>query len=198
MSLISAILLLFLVMDPFGNVPLFILALQNVREERRQPVILRELVLALGVLIVFLFCGQWILRLLHVSEQSLSISGGIILFLIALRMIFGGSEQMFEPRPGDEPFLFPLAVPAVAGPSAIATVMLLMAHEPSRWTEWLLALLIAWAAGGLIMMSSMKLNRILGKRGLKAMERLMGMLLTLIAVEMFLDGLMQLNWRGIV
>ncbi|MEW6670973.1 MAG: MarC family protein [Thermodesulfobacteriota bacterium] len=189
MSLFSATMLLFLVIDPFGNAPFFMCVLGETAPERRQRVIKRELVIALAVLVFFLFFGHYLLAVLHISEPSLSMAGGIILFLIAIRMIFGSLAKAFEGDPAGEPFIVPLAIPSVAGPSAVATELLLMAREPHRWPEWLLALLIAWIAAAIILLLSARLNRLLGERGLLALQRLMGLILTTIAVEMFVTGL---------
>ncbi len=188
MTLLSAFVLLFLVMDAFGNIPLFLAALAPVAPERRGRVIARELVIALAVLLVFLFAGPVVLRGLGISEGALSIAGGIILFLIALRMIFPQHGSMAEEDLG-EPFIVPLAIPFVAGPSAMATLMLVMSEDPARWPTWLLALVLAWAATAVILLAAGRLSRMLGRRGLIAMERLMGMVLTALAVEMFLRGL---------
>jgi len=197
MSLISATVLLFLVLDPFGNLPFFLVVLKDVPEKRKGRIIVREMLIALGILVIFLFGGQYLLTILQVSEPSLSIAGGIILFLIAIRMIFGGYEQAFA---GDqreaEPFIVPLAVPAIAGPSAMATIMLLMAREPARWAEWLIALLVAWFITGVMILASYKLHRLLGHRVILALERLMGMLLTTVAVEMFVKGIQRLFLPG--
>lgn len=189
MSVLSAMLLLFLVMDPLGNTPTFMVVLQNVEERRRPWIIVRELCIALAVLLVFLFAGQRIMSLLQVSQSSLGIAGGLILFLIAIRMIFARSREILGPDPVGEPLVVPLAVPLIAGPSAMATVILLMAREPGRWLAWAGALVAAWFATGVILLLSGVLSRLLGKRGLLAVERLMGMLLTTVAVEMFVTGL---------
>jgi len=189
MSLLSATVLLILVMDPLGNVPLFLVALQKVDSHRRSRVILRELCIALGVLVVFLFGGRLILTILHVDQPSLSIAGGIVLFLIALGMIFPIRSGMLRPSGDAEPLVVPLAVPLVAGPSAIATVMLLMSQAPDRWPDWLAAVIVAWLVSLAILTQSSKLERIIGDRGLDACERLMGMILTIIAVQMFMDGI---------
>ena len=197
MSLLSATILLFLVLDPFGNVPLFLIVLKGLPEERKTRVIIREMLVALGVLVVFLFGGQYLLTLLQISEPSLSIAGGIVLFLIAINMIFGGYERVFATEKIPEPFIVPLAIPSIAGPSAIATVLLLMAREPTRWPEWLTAVLLAWFFSGVIVLTSSKLHRLLGDRVLTALERLMGMLLTTVAVEMFIKGVQRLvNGHG--
>lgn len=189
MTTFSAAVLLFLVMDPVGNAPLFVALLGDIEPRKARRIIARELSIALGILVAFLFGGRWILDLLQISEPALSVAGGVILFLIAIRLIFGGSQQLLGETPGGEPFVVPLAVPLVAGPSAMATVLLLMAQDPGRWPEWLAALLCAWSVSGVILLFSASLSRLLGARGLIAMERLMGMLLTTVAVQMFLTGL---------
>lgn len=188
MTLFSAFMLLFLVMDPAGNVPLFVSALEPVPPERRMRVIARELLIALGVLVAFLFVGPGLLRALGISEAGLAIAGGIILFLIALRMIFPVPGGFAEDVSG-EPFIVPLAIPFVAGPSAMAAVMLVMSADPLRWPEWLAALVMAWGASAAILLAAPRLRRLLGRRGLVAVERLMGMVLTALAVEMFLRGI---------
>ena len=190
MSLVSAFVLLFFVMDAFGNIPLFLAALAPVASERRRRVVARELLIALGVLVLFLFAGPVILNGLGISQGSLSIAGGIVLFLIALRMIFPQHHgTMAEEAVDHEPFVVPLAIPFVAGPSALATVMLLVSREPGRQLEWLVALVLAWAATAAILLLAPRLVRALGARGLIAIERLMGMILTALAVEMVVRGL---------
>jgi multiple antibiotic resistance protein len=191
MTVLSAAFLLFLVLDPFGNIPAFLTVLARVEEVRRQRVVARELAIALVVLVGFLFLGPYLLQALQVDETSLTIAGGIILFIIALKMIFPGRRggSVFDEEiDGDEPLVVPLAIPYVAGPSAMASVLLIMNRDPGRWLEWLAALLAAWAACGTILYFSSGLARRLGKRGLTALERLMGMVLTTLAVQMFLNG----------
>jgi len=188
MTALSAAVLLFLVMDPFGNIPLFLVYLKDIPPKRQRWIIVRELSIALGVLAVFLFFGRYILTVLQISEPSLGIAGGIILFMIAIKMVFSGTEDIFRSRYEGEPFIVPLAIPLVAGPSAMATVLLLMAREPGRWVEWVAALLCAWLLSGLVLLLSSWLSRLLGSRGLMALERLMGLLLTTVAVEMFVAG----------
>ncbi|NKF21339.1 MarC family protein [Solimonas marina] len=192
MSFISAAVLLFLVMDPLGNVPLFLSALKHVPAERQRQVILREMLFALAILIVFLLAGGHLLRLLGLSQPALTVAGGVILMLIALRMIFPSREHSLEEDSAmSEPFLVPLAIPYVAGPSALATVLLMMSREPSRWLTWIGAVLLAWGACLPIMLASTALRRVLGTRGLTAVERLMGLLLVTIAVEMMMGGVLQ-------
>jgi len=193
MSIFSAALLLFLVIDPFGNIPFFLSVLKHIDYRRQRWIILREMVIALGVLVFFLFTGRYVLLLLDISAPALSMAGGIILFLIALKMIFSDSEEIFGKSPAGEPLIVPLAIPFIAGPSALATVLLLMAREPSRWAEWLVALTAAWFFAAGILLLSNQISRLLGFRVLIAIERLMGMLLTTIAVEMFIKGIKQLS-----
>jgi multiple antibiotic resistance protein len=188
MTLISAALLLFLVMDPLGNIPFFLAALRTVPPERQQRVVLRELVIALVVLVFFLFAGRFVLQLLHISEPALTTAGGVILFLIAIRMIFPSPQHPLVEQSDEEPFIVPLAIPYVAGPSAVATELLLMSREPARWPEWLLALALAWIATGTILLFASGLRRYLSERGLRAIERLMGMLLITVAIEMTMNG----------
>lgn len=188
MTVLSAAVLLFLVMDPFGNIPLFLVYLRGLPPKRQRYVVCREMLIALAILVVFLFFGRLLLDVLHVSESSLGIAGGIILFMIAVNMVFSGTEQMFGRQHEGEPFVVPLAIPLIAGPSSMATVMLLMARRPDRWADWLVALVAAWALSGVILLLAPLFSRGLGSRGLAALERLMGLLLTTVAVEMFVSG----------
>jgi multiple antibiotic resistance protein len=183
----SAVVTLFLVMDPLGNVPVFLSVLKTVDSERRRMVLLRELAFAYLVLMAFLFAGSSLLRFLGLQPEAVSIAGGIVLFLIALRMIFPGEGTLSgEPLDG-EPFVVPLAIPLIAGPSALATVLLL-SRTTSSSGLLIVAVTIAWLVTGAILLSSTFLYRILGKRGLTAMERLMGMLLVMLAVQMLING----------
>lgn len=190
MTIFSATLLLFLIMDAFGNVPLFLSAVEPVAPERRRKVIIRELLIALVFLVIFLFSGNQILKLIGISEAILTVAGGIILFLIALHMVFPNRNRFSDAEDIDgEPFIVPLAVPFIAGPSALASVIFIMNSDPARWVEWLIAIVIAWGMTGLVLISSLKLSQILGRRGLIAIERLMGMVLTAIATKMILTGI---------
>ncbi len=188
---LSAALLLFLVMDPLGNIPLFMTTLKKVESKRQRFVVVRELLIALFVLVGFLFLGQYLLQLLHLSETALTTAGGIILMIIALKMIFPRADSTLQEEVEGEPFIVPLAIPYVAGPSAMATALLLMSREPGRWPEWLLAVFIAWFASAIIIYFSSYFARFLGEKGLVAIERLMGMLLITVAVQMLLNGIGQ-------
>ena len=189
MDTISAAFLLFLILDPLGNIPIFLSLLKPLEPRRRRWVMARELLIALAILFVFLLGGQYILAVMHLRQESVSIAGGIVLFLIGIRMIFPVRDGIFGEAPGGEPFIVPLAVPCVAGPSGMAAVMLMANSNPARTADWSLALLLAWAATALILFSSTVLYRLLGQSVLTAVERLMGMLLVALSVQMFLDGL---------
>jgi len=177
-----------MVIDPIGNIPIFLAALKGVPEERRRRVTLRECGLGLIILVLFMLFGRVFLQALHLSETSLGIAGGIILFLIAVRMIFPTSEHLFGAS-GSEPMLFPLAVPTIAGPSALATVLLLASRNPGGFWMVLGAVGVAMGLSTLIMMSSEAIAKLVGRRVLTAAERLMGLILTAVAVEMFLQGI---------
>ncbi len=188
MDTLSAFVTLLLVMDPVGNVPVFLSILKDVERKRRQWVIAREMIIALVVLLLFLFAGSSMLDVLGLEQESISIAGAIILFLIALRMIFPSPYGMLGDTPDGEPFIVPLAIPMVAGPSSLAIAMLMVNTDPDRMLDWTVALVGAWAVSAVLLMASPLLLRALGNRGLMAMERLMGMILVIIAVQMFFDG----------
>jgi multiple antibiotic resistance protein len=191
MEIFSATLLLFLVMDPIGNVPVFISLIGRYDRNKQRKIIIRETIIALLVLIFFLFAGRYFLSVFNLSEPALSIAGGVILFIISLKLIFQRPEMIFESNFEGEPIIVPLAIPYIAGPSAIATVMLLSSREPGRWPEWLLAVIIASVISALILLMSSPLGRLLGEKGLSAVGRLVGLLLTAIAVQMLLLGIRQ-------
>jgi len=188
-SFTSAVVILLLVMDPIGNIPLFVSLLRQVEPARRTRVILRECAIAFAVLLVFVFFGAAILGVLGLSDPSLTIAGGVILFLIALRMIFRRPEGIFGDTVSGEPFIVPLAIPSIAGPAAIATVMLLASRAPQRLLEWCFALSVAMLVTAALLVSADRLAKLAGEQGLLAFERLMGLILTAIAVEMLLRGI---------
>ncbi|MEX8517015.1 MAG: MarC family protein [Leptothrix sp. (in: b-proteobacteria)] len=185
----SAFVLLLLVLDPFGSLPVFISVLHDVRPERRTRVVLREVAIAFGVLAVFMYSGQGFLTLMRLSERSLEVAGGVILLIIAIRMIFATAGEMYPVNGEREPFIFPLAVPLMAGPSAMATVLLLASRQPERMFDWLGALSAAMAVSGLVLLAADRIRRLLGESVVSALEKLMGLVLTAIAVEMILAGL---------
>lgn len=184
----SATILLLLITDPFGNIPIFVSALRDVAPERRIKVILREVLIAFLLLLAFMFVGDGFLRVMNLSELSLQMAGALVMFLIALRMIFPPDKPDAEPLRG-EPLIVPLAIPALAGPSALATVMLLVAQAPARRLEWIGALCFTMAVCAIVLVLSERIQRIAGDRVMMAFERLMGLILVAIAVEMFLRGL---------
>lgn len=188
-SFVSAVVLLLLVFDPFGNVPIFVSALREVAPARRWKVILRECLIAFGTLVAFVFVGGPFMRIIGLSEQSLQIGGAVVLMLVAIRMVFPTSEGVYGRTPGGEPFIVPLAIPALAGPSALATVLLLVSREPTRTWLWIGAIALALAVSALILEFAETLLRLLGERVTLAFERLMGLILAAIAVELMLRGI---------
>ncbi len=189
LSFVSAVVILLLVMDPIGNIPLFVSLLRQVDPKRRVRVIVRECAIALAVMLLSAIFGRFLLELFGLSDRSLNLAGGIILFLIALRMIFSSEEGIFGALPAGEPFIVPLAIPSIAGPAAIATVILLVSRAPQRLPEWLAAVTVAMAFSLFTLLLAERISRRLGKQVLTAFERLMGLLLTAIAVEMLLRGI---------
>ena len=189
METFAAAVTLFLIMDPLGNIPIFLSILARVAPERRRRILIRELLIALGLMLVFLFIGPGILHLLGLSREAISIGGGLVLMIIAIRMIFpsrGG--VMGEDENDGEPLIVPLAVPLIAGPSVLATLVLVAESGPDRSVDWLIAMGGAWLVTAAILLLSQQLYNVLGSRGLKAIERLMGMILISVAVQMLLNG----------
>jgi MarC family membrane protein len=189
MQMFSMAFALFLLMDPIGNVPIYVSLLKDIKPRRQITIIMRELLIALAIIILFNFIGDALLNFLNVKMATILISGGIILFLIAIKMIFPTKpDPDGNVRIDKEPFIVPLAVPLVAGPAVLAAVMLYSGqHKDSGWLT-IGAIAIAWAFSTLILLSSSLWKKLLGMRGLIACERLMGLILTLIAVQMFLEG----------
>ena len=185
----SAAVMLFLIMDPLGNLPVFMSVLKTIERKRRRVILVRELCFALIILMIFLFSGQAVLDFLNVRQETVSIAGGIILFLIALKMIFPQHGNPLGLAVGEEPFLVPLAIPMIAGPSTLAALILLANQNPDRMADWTIALGAAWIISAIILLFSEVFHRLLGERGLTAMERLMGMILVMIAIQMLLDGI---------
>lgn len=188
MDTLSAAVMLFLIMDPLGNLPIFTSVLKVIEPKRRRIILIRELVVALVILFIFLFSGQAILDFLNVGQETVRIAGGVILFLIGLKMIFPQPGGVTGLALGEEPFIVPLAVPMIAGPSTLAALILLSNQDPTRMADWSIALAAAWFVSAVILMFSGLFHKLLGERGLSAMERLMGMILIMIAIQMLLDG----------
>ncbi|MCB0263838.1 MAG: YhgN family NAAT transporter [Calditrichia bacterium] len=188
-GILSSAVVLFLVMDPLGNVPLFLSLLKDFEPKRRRIIILRELVIALAILLIFLYFGQNLLNFLQLEQESVSIAGGIVLFIIAIRMIFPSRHGIMGESLEGEPFIVPLAIPLIAGPSALATLILMVRSDPTRMTDWLFALMMAWGITAVILLAAPLFYKLLRRRGLAAVERLMGMLLIMISVQMLLNGI---------
>ena len=188
-TFLSALVLLLLVLDPFGSLPVFISVMGGVAPERRTRVALRESVIAFGVLLAFMLTGQAFLALMHLSERSLEVAGGVILLIIAMRMIFAtGGEIYAADGKGREPLIFPLAVPLLAGPSAMATVLLLASRQPERLLSWIGAT-VTMVVSAAVLLGADRIRRWIGSSVVSAIEKLMGLVLTAIAVEMILAGL---------
>ena len=186
---LSAVILLTLVADPFGNMPLVNAMLGGVPEARRRLVVVRECLIAYGLLLVFMFGGHGFLALMHLSQTSLSIAGGVILFMIAIRMVFAKLDGTFGEKAGSEPFIVPLATPLIAGPSALATVMLMASRAPDKVGMWAAAITVTMVITTVVLLAGTRLHRWLGEHAMHAIERLMGLILTAIAVEMLLAGI---------
>ncbi|MEM9701194.1 MAG: MarC family protein [Planctomycetota bacterium] len=208
MTLLSAAALLFLVMDPPGNAIVFPAITGHLEASRRRRVLVRELLFALGVMVAFLFGGGPVLTALQIGEPALAIAGGVVLFLIALQMTFekpdasapgpGPGVEQRKSDPSQEPFFVPMAVPFIAGPSVLATLLLVNAKDPERWPIWLLALLLAWAANAAVLLFADLFTSRIGPRATLALQKLMGLLLTAVAVEQFLSGVSAfLDARGL-
>jgi len=188
-SFLSSTILLVLITDPLGNIPFFISALKHVRPERRRVVVARECLVAFAALLLFLVAGRPILRVLHLSEDALRVSGGVVLLLIAIRMIFPDRGRLGEDDPeAGEPFIVPVAIPLIAGPSAMATVLLMSTPDPLRMLSLAGSLTVTIAITAVVFVSSHRIRKVLGEQAIAAMERLMGLVLTAIAVEMLLGG----------
>jgi MarC family membrane protein len=189
-SFLSAFILLLLVLDPLGSLPVFIPIMRDVAPERRRVVALREVGIAFAVLFAFMFFGDAFLRLMRLSERSLEVAGGVILLMVAIRMIFSAEGGIYGGGvEGKEPLIFPLAVPLLAGPSAMATVLLLASRQPARVMDWVAALACAMAVSGTVLLLCDRIRRWVGDSVVSALEKLMGLVLTAIAVEMILAGL---------
>lgn len=177
----------FLLMDPIGNIPLFAAILKELPRKRQLIVITREMLIALFIILLFYFIGDDLFSLLEIEQETLQISGGIILFIIALKLIFPSESDPSIKDIDKEPFIVPLAIPLVAGPAIIAAVMI-YSHRGVNTETMLAAILLAWIVSLLILTTSPLLERVLGKRGIIACERLMGFILTLIGLQMLADG----------
>ena len=188
MEILSAATMLFLIMDPLGNLPVVLSILKHFDKKRRRIILIRELSAALVILLLFLYAGKSILGFLHVQPETLSISGGVILFIIAIKMIFPSAGSITGLAAGEEPFIVPMAIPMIAGPSVIASLLLLSTQYSNHMFELSISVLLAWLGTSGVLMFYGFFHKLLGERGLKAVERLMGLLLVMISTQMLLDG----------
>ncbi len=186
---LSAAVVLALVIDPFGNVPVVNAMLSGIAPGRRRLVIVRECAIAFAILALFMAFGRSFLEAMHLSQTSVSIAGGVILFMIAIRMVFAHPEGALGLPQRGEPLIVPLAVPLIAGPSALATVMLMASREPEKLGMWAAALTAAMVLTTIVLVAGERLQHWLGERAVQAIERLLGLILTVVAVEMLLTGI---------
>lgn len=179
---------LFLLMDSIGNIPIYLTILAEIDYRRRLWIITREMFIALIMILLFALFGDWLMEFLNITQETLYFAGGVILFIMALKMIFPERGSLLESLGIDgEPFIFPLAIPLVAGPAVLAAVMIYSAQLESN-TILYLAIIIAWLVSTTLLLCSSYLQKWLGAKGIKAMERLMGLILMLIAINMLLQG----------
>lgn len=195
MTLFSVALVLFLIMDPVGNIISYLGLVEGLSPKRRLWVVLREMLIALAFMILFNYIGEYIFDLLSLSETTVRLSSGVILFIVAIKILFPAQDSIRANLPKGEPFIIPLAIPLIAGPSLLATIMLYAHLEPSQ-PLMLGAIILAWLAASAVLLLANPLQRILGKNGLMACERLMGMVLVLIAVQRFLEGILLFSSRA--
>jgi MarC family membrane protein len=190
-EIVSTVILLAFVIDPFGNVPVVNAMLAGFPPARRRLIVLRECAIAFVILLGFMLGGKQVLDVMHLTESSLSIAGGVILFMISIRMVFAHPEGVFggPARTGGEPLIVPLAVPLIAGPSALATVMLMATREPGHLGMFVAALTLTMLFATIVLAAGDRLQQWLGERAMQAIERLMGLVLTAMAVEMLLSGI---------
>lgn len=188
-SILSTALLLFFILDPMGNVPLVLTLLKDYDTQRRRRIVLRECLIGLVILLLFLFGGETFLNVFHLETEAVRIAGGLIFLLIGLKMVFPSQDGASLFPKGEEPLVVPIALPMIAGPSALATLLVLSHNHPDHQLGLFYALLLAWAASSLILFIAPVLYRVLRRRGLIALERLMGMLLLILSVQMFIDGI---------
>ncbi len=193
-SIVSTAILIMFVIDPFGNVPVVLSILKDVEVKRRKRIIIREMLFGLGILTLFLFFGEPFLNLFHLETEAVRIAGAVIFFVIGIKLIFPGehgSSALYGTA--GEPFVVPIAMPLIAGPSALATLLVMSKSHTDEMGGLFVALLLAWFASALIMYLSDSFYKLLGAKGLSALEKLMGMLLLMMSVQMFIDGV-----RGLV
>lgn len=189
MTIGSVIVALFLLMDAPGNTPVFLSILGHLGKAERRRAIIREIFFALIVLLLFLFFGKSILSYLGISTPALSVAGGVVLFIVAMRMIFPHQYGPVYGKEDDDPWVVPLAIPLVAGPSSIAYIMTVAAREPDRIKDWVIATVIACILCGAVIYTIDLLRPWIKDRALTLMERIMGMILVIISIQMLMNGI---------
>lgn len=190
MTIFSISLVLFLIMDPIGNISCFLKMVEGMDPKKQRLILLREMLIALLVMVIFNYIGEGIYDLLQISDPAVRLSSGVILFLIAVQILFPNLTGIRENLPKEEPFIIPFAIPLIAGPSVLATIML-YAHMEQSQPVMLISILCAWLAALLVLIASKPLYKVMGDNGLMACEKLMGMVLVLLAIQRFLDGVEQ-------
>lgn len=190
MTLFTIAVILFLLMDPVGNISSFLTLLKDLPKEKRRKIIIREMLIALAAMIAFNFLGEYIFQVLQISETSVKLASGTILFLVAIKILFPSIDSLRANLPAGEPFITPLAIPLIAGPSLLATIMLFADLVPSA-SLMLGAIFLAWAAAVAVLLGGRRLQNLIGTNGLMACERLMGMVLVMLAIQRFAEGLQQ-------
>ena len=194
-SVFSTAILLFFILDPLGNIPLLLSILKKVDKKRHTKIIIRETLIGLFILLAFLFFGESFLSLFHLESESVTIAGGIIFFVIAIKMIFPdpSGESLFSHKGNSEPLIVPIAMPMIAGPAALATLLVLAKTNTEHTSLLFASLMLAWVASAIVLLLSPFLYKILKTKGLEALEKLMGMLLLIMSVQMFVDGIRSLT-----
>jgi len=190
MNLFTLTIILFLIMDPIGNISSFLSLLKDLPKQKRRKIIIREMLIALAAMLTFNFLGEYIFYVLEISDTTVKLASGVILFLVAVKILFPSIDSLRANLPAGEPFITPLAIPLIAGPSLLATVMLFARLEPSQ-TTMLSAIFISWALAISILLLGSRLQRVISSNGLMACERLMGMVLIMLAIQRFAEGLQQ-------
>lgn len=175
---------IFFILNATGQIPIFLAMLTHFDHARQMKIIFRELVIALLILLLFTFSGDWVLMVLGISRPIIGVAGGVLLFLISLTMIFPKEPRNGSEKLHTEPMIIPLAIPMITGPGAITTVMT-FAHETKNALLVASAVFVAWVPSLLILLAGSYIKKILGEKGLVAVERLGGMLVCLIGIQMF-------------
>jgi multiple antibiotic resistance protein len=180
--------ILFLIMDPLGNISSFLGLVKEIPRKEVSKIVIREMLIALSIMLLFNFIGEYLFDLLHVSEKTVRITGAVILFLSAIKILFPTIDSPRNNLPPGEPYIVPLAVPLIASPALLAMIML-FAHIVPNISLMLMAILSAWLASSFLLLNANRIQKVLGANGLVAIERLMGMILVLIAIQKFLEGI---------